>query len=312
MPSVSLKDVRAELEEAYSVKREVDQAAAANAAPSDPPNDPAPKADAPSQNPPQGDSTQPPPPLPPNASAQEVQDWEKKAKEIERRFKAIQSAITPTQQENARLRKELDDLRAKVTSLTPAEQTDMKLALEKAREVLPEAVAPIEMAMSRVEQLEQAAKDREEAEAKRTVDSAMARIFEVHPDADKIAKTDEGFWKHVDSFEESATYRLILEQPWNYKNGTEIVNDLFSTYKEAIAAPKPPSSNVPRPDVAPPVRGVPSSAEAPAPSAPESAPMTDKTIQRLDRKIRSASREDLLEIRAGIVKMAREQAEARR
>lgn len=315
MPTVNMKDVRAELEEIYSVRQEVDQDAAARervASEDPPPSVQDAVAAPPPQAPPKGDSPQPSPsetPQQPAADQQSV-DWERKFKDMERRFKAVQSAITPTQQERAALRKEVDALKAQVASMTPAEQQDMKLALERAREVLPEAVAPIENALNRVEQLESAMAARDQEVANRTVNAVMAEIRSEHPDAFSIAEKDEGFWKHVDSFPESETYRQILERPWDFKNGAEIVNDLFSTYKEAIGSPRLPSPNVPRPDVAPPVRGVPSPAEAPAASPTNAAP-TNQSLQRLDQKIRSAPREELLKIREEIVKQARELAERR-
>lgn len=314
MPTVNMKDVRAELEELYSVREEVDQDAAARAAGDNPPpNVQGTAADPPPQATPQGESPHPIPGEPsqqPPADQQPV-DWERKFKDMERRFKAVQSAVTPAQQERAALRKEVDALKAQIASLTPAEQQDMKLALEKAREVLPEAVAPIENALNRVEQLEQQAAAREQEAANRTVNAVIADIQKAHPDAFTIAKDDEGFWKHVDSFEESGTYRQILERPWDFEGGAQIVNELFSTYKEALAAPRSPSPSVPRPDVAPPVRGVPSPAEAPAASRTPS-PVTSQSLQRLDQRIRSAPREDLLKIREEIVKQAREAAEQRR
>ena len=83
-------------------------------------------------------------------------DWHKKFLQMERQFKSIQSSITPTQQDNSRLRDEIAALRAKLGESANSE-TKPKLdaknlseALKAIHETFPEGADLIEIGRAHV------------------------------------------------------------------------------------------------------------------------------------------------------------------
>lgn len=189
-------------------------------------------------------------------------DWRAEFRKMERQFKAIQSAVTPTQQKNSRLEKEVADLRAKLEEVAAKPKVDEKNlpeVFEKIREVFPEGADLIEDLYTRTKQVdrvqEQITQRDEQAAASRR-DAVIGQIVHAHPEAQEMIK-DEKFWKWVQSHDPGAVDFMtnVIAKPW--EQDPQLAIDIFSDYKEETTprrqtppAPAKPAPKTPA-DIAP-------------------------------------------------------------
>lgn len=186
-----------------------------------------------------------------DASKSDGKNWEAEFHKMERQFKAIQSAVTPTQQKNARLEKEVADLRAKLEAQAVKPKVDEKNlpeVFEKIREVFPEGADLMEDLYARTKQVDQVQADlaqRDERAAAGRRDAVIGQIINVHPDAQQLIK-DEKFWKWVQEAHDPGAVDFmtnVVTEPWN--QDPQLTIDIFNSYKEETAprrTPPPPAA----------------------------------------------------------------------
>jgi hypothetical protein len=232
---------------------------------------------------------------------------EEKFEILDRNFRALQSVITPTQQENARLKERIAQLEAKQGKPEDAAKAiEEKMAI--VRDTLPEGAEVIADLQDQIRQLRAQQTQRETATTETARTSAMGLISDAHPDAIQIAKNND-FWNFVDSHGQRAaeSMRAVLANPGNYEGGADLVIDLFHAYKgtrrTASPAPRPQGSPgrpaaVQRPtDVAPAVRGA-TAVPVVADGSDQKAPMADSDYERtVRRNLRHARPSDARSLR---------------
>jgi len=216
----------------------------------------------------------------------EIERLKRELAKVERQFKAIQSAITPTQQENARLRKELAELKARESSSAAQQvsgQPGRKPNWEDIERVFPEGAAELKYAyeqnqalLKRLEELERRLGGGAEQPPKPQLSQAeedvramaVEFVLRAHPDAREISK-DPGFIEWVNSHGEAAREMwALLAEPWMTPTAPAVVAEYFAAYKRDKAAQPVSSQNQPAqqaqpqrqqkptrpPDIAPDVR----------------------------------------------------------
>lgn len=205
--------------------------------------------------------------LDPKASAQDEPDQPQKPGEkslqerydiLDRNFRAIQKAITPTQQENSRLKKRVSELEARLGEVEgdpEAQRTALKDKLLALKENLPEGAEVIEHTLSRLDRIESQNTSREQETLQVQKDVTMGEIYRQVPDAAAIGNNPE-FWSWIDTHapEAVASMKDILAKPWTYEGGAEEVVSIFNAFK-AMKAPKPPAPRKTPTDLATGVRG---------------------------------------------------------
>lgn len=226
-----------------------------------------------------------------DGSEARVAELEKQLATMTKSFKAIQSAITPTQQQNAALRRENEALKAKL-GLVDAEGKPVdrlakaREAAAKASEVVPEAGEALLALLDSLEHQGHVVEEARTAQSESISDAAMSVIYTAHPDADAVAASNSPFWKFVDSLQGASAFRAILAAPWKYEGGAQMVVGLMDDFKAqagsaATGGAQPP---VKRPtNVAAPVKG------SPATPARQGA-QRSWTPQELEAKTRNLNR----------------------
>ncbi len=188
---------------------------------------------------------------------------------MNKRFKAIQNSITPTQQENARLREEVRILTEKLTAAPtvpdkPSGETRAE-KIARLRDILPEAAdvfeemqAPQSAAGPDVEARLDAIQQRLD-EARQI--EVQNEILSEHKDAPSLYRApDQALWKWVASLGPvGQEWTEVLKYPWRYENGAERASSILSSFKADMAAQAPPAAPRPQPtpiptDMAPPTR----------------------------------------------------------
>lgn len=182
-----------------------------------------------------------------------ISELESKLAKAERQFKAIQSAVTPTQQENARLRKEVSILREQLASKAPkSSPEDRARQLEELRNILPEGAPLIEELLAKTKQHEDEIERSARVDYETRKETAMTSIFRAHSDAQEIAK-NPAFWQWVESHGPASEFmKATLERPWDYDYNDVI--RYFNEFKEEIGQMAQPPATVATPDVATPTQ----------------------------------------------------------
>lgn len=235
-------------------------------------------------------------------------------KNTEKQRASIQRIITPTQEQNARMRERIKALETENEALKkasanakPSSEGNPGPDLTAVGEVFPELVPILENLMQRKgdpgsEQEIQAIREELRQRDERSEQDRRARIVSqietAHPDARAIVQS-EGFLEWIDSHgAHAAVLRDQLENPWNYDPQATI--DLFEGFKrEALnrpaSAPLPPAPAAQAPAPKAPSDVVPPSRPAPpvAPRANGSRPkLSDSQREALLKELRSSRTKD--------------------
>lgn len=196
-----------------------------------------------------------PPATPSPDPAEPVSEGDPKYVAMEKRFKAIQASITPTQQENARLREEVRLLTEKLTTTATPEKPNGESRAEKIaklRDILPEAADVFEEL-----QTTQAGNgsdlEARIAETNQRLDKAhqievQNEILMEHKDAPAIYRSpDKAIWKWVETLGPvSEEWTDVLNYPWRYENGAERASSIIGAFKAEMAVQAPPVSPAPK------------------------------------------------------------------
>lgn len=236
-----------------------------------------------------------------------------KLDQVEKSYKAIQSAITPTQQQRAALRKENAALRKELAAMKgTGEEHSLKEQLDHLEGVLPEGRAALEQIIDRQDRLDAQIQDAEtrhrDAVAKATWDSILA----TRPNVSEYSKPEHPLWGWIDQQPEGQLYREVLADPAGFQNGGAAFNAILDAYEAqghpaAKPAPiVPPATTQSRPAPAPAVPAPkPTDVGAPTRTAPPSRPaataqrtreLTDADYAAMERELRTAKPERALEI----------------
>lgn len=243
-------------------------------------------------------------------------------KNTEKQRASIQRIITPTQEQNARMRERIKDLESEVKALKeasanakPSTEKDPGPDLSAVGEVFPELVPILENLMKRkgdpgtdteVQAIREELRKRDEMQEQDRRARIVGQIESAHPDARAIVAS-EGFLEWIDSHGDyAAVLRDQLENPWNYDPKATI--ELFNGYKrEALASPASPSPAAPAAPAAAqaaPLPKTPTDVVPPSRPAPPVAPRAGGAAQKLNER----QREDLLkELRSTRTKDSRKQ-----
>lgn len=240
-------------------------------------------------------------------------------KNTEKQRASIQRIITPTQEQNARLReqvaalgKEVEALKKAGANATPPAGNEAGPNLDSVKEVFPELVPILEELMKRgggsgsdkeIESIREELKARDEKDEAVRRARIVGQIEDAHPDARAIVASD-GFLEWIDSHgAHAAVLRDQLENPWNYPPQATI--DLFEGYKSEVLRIEPGQTAAPSPAPPPPAPPkVPTDVVPPSRPAPPVAPRASGAKAKLSDK----ERETLLrELRSGRVKDSRKQ-----
>lgn len=236
--------------------------------------------------------------------------------QLDKRFRAIQSVITPVQQENARLRKQVAALEAALNGTMPegvdpedvkahTRRKDLREKVSNLREVLPEGAEAIQSVLEELDSMRATTSSRYE-QADHSSTSVLDQIRAVHPDADTIAQ-DATFWSWIDTLSPgvATAYREILANPGAAPDYKDAAIGIFSDFKGVMGSTQatpprqappsaPPPQAPPRPtDMAVPVR---QATQPGATSRQPKQPLSLHEIEALSVELRRANPARQIEI----------------
>lgn len=232
-------------------------------------------------------------------------DWKSKYEVLDKRFRALQAAVTPAQQENSRLRKENADLRTQLDAVKELGKGDQPNAqaekLARVKELVPEVGELLEDVLQRQASVS--------PQAEADIAAHLQRLDQAH----KVEVQNAILARHQDapSMYHSPDFRAwvagqgpvaqqwndILDYPWNYEKGAEAVVEIIDAYKAEMAYNSKPATIAPSPsahpvhadiptDMAPGVRSTTASGST-SPKGPKVLPISE--IKALHRELRTAT-----------------------
>lgn len=233
---------------------------------------------------------------------------------LDKRFRALQSSVTKPQQENARLRKQVEELRARLGEDASPESGSAHEAprsldpelLNRIKEIAPEAEEALREQDRRLNRVEAQAAENQTRQEENLASYVQGLIYAAHPDVRQIYNTPEfRAWAGPETQD-------LLDYPWNYNEGSGAVIGLLSAYKAELGqTPPPPPPPPPAPSAAAPKPppAVPQPARTGVPLQTQTLPSTRSVekkvlgraeLEALQRELRSATPKRAAEI-AGIL-----------
>jgi hypothetical protein len=220
-----------------------------------------------------------------DALKKEHDELKKQYTQLDSNFRRLQATITPTQQKNADLNRELAALKTRFEKETgkspdkPAVPAIREDRLKGLAEVDPEAAALVQEMGQFLTQQADAISNQNEDTIRRKIQQTISSIEDAHPDARHITAESSPFWAWIDSHGPAAPAMIaVLKAPWEYANGADAVMSYFSGYKEFQAQAAPVVPEVP---TAPIIPSTPVATAAPvAPQVPSDPAQQGVTLQR--------------------------------